>query len=361
MSNGKGVCILYTGGTLGMVPSAQGYVPAPDLGRLMAARMPELRAEGMPRHELVEYGPPMDSANATRRFWYELSERIESLQGDYDGFVVIHGTDTLAYTASALSFLLARMDKPVVLTGAQIPLYEIRNDAQANLLAAILVASLGRVSGASVVFGRRLLRANRTTKIRSTALDAFESPGFPALAALGTEIRFRDLKEAPPAVPASWFERPAYRPQSIAVVPVYPGIPPGVIQALVDTGLQGLILECYGMGNAPHADTALLGAIRAAVESGTVIVAISQCLEGSVSLRAYAAGSALADCGVIGGFDMTREAAFAKLHYLFARGLAPQEVARRMPENLRGELTPPRDGPGPGPAPGPTPGLTPER
>ena len=346
MSADKGVCIIYTGGTLGMVPSAQGYVPSQNLDRLLAAKMPELQSEGMPRHELIEYGPLIDSANVTRRFWYELSERVESLQSDYDGFVIIHGTDTLAYTASALSFLLARMNKPVVLTGAQIPLFEIRNDAQANLLAAILVAAMGRTSGASVVFGRRLLRANRTTKIRSTALDAFESPGFPPLAELGTEIRFRDLNEAHTVVPASWFERPAYRPQNIAVVPIYPGIQPGVVRALVETGLQGLILECYGMGNAPDADEALLRAIREAVESGTVIVAISQCLEGNVSLRTYAAGSALADCGVISGFDMTREAAFTKLHYLFARGFAPEEVARRMQENLRGELTPQAEGAG---------------
>ena len=340
MSARKGVCIIYTGGTLGMVPSAQGYVPATNLDRLLAAKMPELQAEDMPRHELVEYSPLIDSANVTRRFWYELSEKVEDLQADYDGFVIIHGTDTLAYTASALSFLLAHMAKPVVLTGAQIPLCEIRNDAQANLLAAILVAALGRTSGASVVFGRRLLRANRTTKVRSTALDAFESPAFPPLADLGTEIRFRDVNEPRTVVPASWFARPAYRPQNIAVVPIYPGMPPDVVKALADTGLQGLILECYGMGNAPDADKPLLRAIREAVESGTVIAAISQCLEGNVSLRTYAAGSALADCGVISGFDMTREAAFTKLHYLFARGLPPDEVARRMQENLRGELTP---------------------
>ena len=340
MTKGKGVCVIYTGGTLGMVPSAQGYVPATDLDRLLAAKMPELTAAGMPRCELVDYGPPIDSANVLPAFWFALAERVAELEADYDGVVIIHGTDTLAYTASALSFLLARVAKPVVLTGAQIPLAEIRNDAHANLLSAILIASLGRTSETGVVFGRRLLRANRTTKIRSTALDAFDSPGYPPLAELGTEIRFREVTEAPPAEPASWFDRPAYRPTNVAVLPVFPGLRADVVTAVVEAGLEGLVLECYGLGTAPDRDDDLMGAIREAVDGGVVTVAISQCLEGSVSLRTYAAGSALADCGVISGFDMTREAAFTKLHYLFARGLARDEVARRMQQNLRGELSP---------------------
>lgn len=333
----KKICLIYTGGTLGMVPSDRGYVPSTELDRLMAAKMPELGTEAMPDFELRRYDPPIDSANAAPEHWYVLAEMIAGLEAGVDGVVVIHGTDTLAYSASALSFLLAECEKPVILTGAQIPLHEVRNDAHGNLLSAMLLAALGQATEVCVCFGPRLLRGNRTTKVRSTALDAFDSPDHPPLADLGTEIRFRDATLPPrPA----WLVRPDYRDIDIAVLPIFPGVKPGLLESVLASGVRGLVLESYGAGTAPDRDRALMRAIRDAVDAGIVVVSVSQCLEGRVSLGTYAAGQALADAGVIGGHDMTREAAFTKLHCLTALGFDSDTVRLRLRRNLRGELTP---------------------
>ncbi len=302
--------------------------------------MPQLRAEGIPRYEVVETERPIDSANVTPAFWYDLAARIRALEAHYDGFVVIHGTDTLAYSASALSFLLAGMAKPVVLTGSQIPLVEIRSDAHANLESSLVVAARAVTTEVAVVFGRRLLRGNRTIKTDSTALDAFNSPNFPPLADLGTDICFRDGGEPLPGVPPSWAGPLAYRSSSLVVLPLFPGIGADMVKAALGAGARGLILECYGRGTAPDRNEPFIRALREAIDGGAVIVAVSQCLEGNVALATYAAGSALAECGVVSGFDLTREAAFTKMHTLFARGLAPPEVAHWMQRNLRGELTP---------------------
>jgi L-asparaginase len=343
MTGNKGICVIYTGGTFGMVRSPRGFVPAKGLAGLLKANMPELRRDGIPRYELIESDRPIDGANATPKLWYDLAEQIIGIEADYDGFVIIHGTDTLAYTASVLSFLLAPMAKPVVVTGAQIPLVEVESDAPANLEAALTVAAGAHTSEVSVVFGRRVLRGNRATKVSSSALDGFDSPNFPPLADLGAPIQFRELGEPRRAVPASWFERPVYRPGNIAVLPIFPGIHADIVKAVVGTGVRGMILECYGKGSAPDMNEPLIRALHEAVDGGVVAVAVTQCVEGSVSLGTYASGSVLADCGVISGSDLTREAAFTKLHYLFARRLSPQEIAQRMQQNLRGELTPAND------------------
>ncbi len=337
----KRLCIVYTGGTLGMRPSPRGYVPARDIRGLLAEKLPELEDPAMPEFGFEEWEPPIDSANATPELWYALAHRMTGLAGRYQGFIVVHGTDTLAYTASALAFLLGGLAKPVVVTGAQVPLFEARNDARANLLAAFEVASLHRPREVSVLFGSRLLLGCRTTKICARSFDAFDSPGYAPLADIGVDIRFRPGNE-PDARPSSEPTAcPAYRPVSVPVLIIVPGLSAAVVDSLAASGIQGLVLECYGVGTAPDADPDFLSALGRAVDAGVVVVAISQCLDGGVSLGTYATGRALAERGVIGGFDMTREAAVAKLHYLFALGLEPTEVAALMQQNLRGEFTMP--------------------
>lgn len=339
MAENKTVSIIYTGGTLGMRPSEKGYVPASDLDGLLRERLPELGLGALPRYELTEYEHPLESSNATPRHWYELADRIRDRGEAFDGFVVIHGTDTLAYTSSALSFLLSGFGRPVVVTGAQIPLYEVRSDASGNLIGAMQAIATGKLHDVSVCFGRYLLRGNRSTKVKSTELDAFESPNHPPVAEIGTDFQFNEVNALPPP-PDVLAKPPSYRDCNIAVLPIYPGMPEGVIDAIVGAGAAGIVLRCYGVGTAPTADEKFLAALRRACDAGVVVVAVSQCLEGRVTLARYAAGSALADVGVVSGFDMTTEAAFAKLHALFALGLDAGTVAGLMQENLRGELTP---------------------
>ena len=335
----KKVSIIYTGGTLGMRPSESGYAPARDLGRLLHERLPELRAETMPDYELLEYDEPLESANATPRHWYELAQKISSTGDDFDGFVVIHGTDTLAYTASALSFLLGDFGKPVVVTGSQIPLCEVRNDAQGNLIGALQAISTGRMTEVGVCFGRHIYRGNRTTKVNATELDAFASPNFPPLAEIGTDFYFNECVLPRPGNGVFGARPPAYRECNIAALRVFPGMPASLIDAIAGTGAAGIVLSCYGVGTAPTADKPFLEALKRACAAGVLVIAVSQCAEGSVSLRRYASGSLLADLGVMSGYDMTVEAAFTKMHALFALGLERAEIARHMQSNLRGELT----------------------
>ena len=339
MARRKHVLMIYVGGTLGMVASDHGYVPSADLERLLGERIPELRDPTMPTFELLESGPPIDSSNVTPRHWYDLTETILSGASDYDGFIVIHGTDTLAYTASALSFLLRGFSAPVILTGSQIPLSQLRNDAQNNLVNALQVIAMEQCREVTVCFGRCLFRGNRVRKIRAGDLDAFHSPNFPALAEIGTEIRFREglaLLQGPQNVP---FKPPSYRPCDIAILQIHPGFRASLLGAVVEAGIQGLVLQCYGTGNVPDQDQDFLDQLRKASARGTVIVAVSQCLEGAISLGLYAASHELADCGVVSGFDMTPEAAFTKLHTLLTRGQAPDVVRDLLQQDLCGELT----------------------
>ncbi|NVD35867.1 type I asparaginase [Marinobacter lutaoensis] len=332
------VLVLYTGGTIGMVPSAQGFVPAPDLRRRVLGELGGL-VDRLPQHDLLELAPLIDSANLSPEDWSRIGTALVERWQDYDGFVVLHGTDTLAYTASALSFMLAGQDKPVILTGAQIPLGQLRSDARDNLVTSLLLAARPEISEVCVYFHGRLLRGNRARKVRASGFDAFDSPNFPWLGEAGIGLRLRDDLLLAPGTPD--FTVPRCQAGAVAMATVYPGMSAQSLQSLLTApGVRGLVLQSYGVGNLPAADTALLQVLAEAVAAGTTVVNVSQCLNGEVQQGAYATGAALDAAGVLPGLDLTPEAAFAKLHLLLARGLPAPALRRAMSEPIRGECSP---------------------
>lgn len=331
------VYIAYTGGTIGMkkVEGAY-YTPVPGYLAERLAAMPDLKAEPLPDYTLNEYDPLLDSADMSPRIWQRIADDITNSYDAYDGFIVIHGTDTMAYTASALSFMLGGLEKPVVLTGSQIPLAEVRSDARENLITSMLLAAHYRVPEVCVYFGGLLLRGNRSTKVSSSGFGAFASPNFPPLgrAGVGIELDQSLLHFSPGPLQVQ-----TLKDVQVAALRLFPGITAESMQNFLLDPVQGLVLETYGAGNAPVNDASLLEVLRAACERGVVIVNCTQCLHGSVDMSGYATGSALAAAGVVSGFDLTPEAALTKLLYLFSRNLGVDEVRRQMGQNLRGELT----------------------
>lgn len=334
------VLLAHTGGTVGMRRGANGYETAPGhLARLLEA-LPELSHPSMPELELLEFEPLLDSSDMRPSDWLRVAHAIAERYHDFAGFVVLHGTDTLAYTSSALSFLLEGLGKPVVLTGSQVPLAELRSDGRENLIASALLAARTDLHEVSVFFGGRLYRGNRVTKVSAGGFDAFDAPNEAPLAEAGVDIVMG---------PA-----PLRRPQggqlhvadladvSVAAVRLFPGIRPELLANLLREPVAGVVLETYGAGNAPTKDSALVDVIAEATARGVVVVNCTQCLRGRVDMRGYATGSALQRAGVVGGADMTPEAALTKLLWLLGRGLEPAEVSRLVSVDLRGELTPPR-------------------
>jgi L-asparaginase len=259
---------------------------------------------------------------------------------DFDGFVVLHGTDTMAYTASALAFMLRGLGKPVVLTGSQIPLCELRSDGRENLLTALLVAAAEPpIPEVGLFFGARLFRGCRTVKVNATGFEAFDSPNCPPLATVGIDIAVDWNVVHAPEGPESAL--PEHMDATVGALRLFPGISADLVHNAVRPPLSGLVLEAYGAGNAPDDDPELLEAIAEATARGVVIVDCTQCLRGTVAPGAYATGSALLRAGVIPGFDLTAEAALTKLVYLLSTPRSPEEVRDLMQRSLCGELTTP--------------------
>ncbi|HRP97514.1 MAG TPA: asparaginase [Rhodocyclaceae bacterium] len=337
----KRIYVAYTGGTFGMTRTPSGYQPQPGLAQRLAGLLPAAGEAGMPAWELHEYARLIDSAEAGPRDWHAVARDITARYDDYDGFVVIHGTDTMAYTASALSFALAGVKKPVIVTGAQIPLAEPRSDARDNLLAALLIAANHPLPEVCLYFHGRLMRGNRATKVSSVAFDAFASPNWPVLGRVGIAITIdRRAVLAPPEREAFVLTDPAGAGE-VALLRLYPGLSVGWLVRLLEPPLAGLVLQSYGAGNGPVGLPGFVDALAAASAHGTVIVNVSQCAEGGIDPRKYATGSALADAGVVGASDMTVEAALTKLHHLLARGLGADTVRQRFAEPLCGECASP--------------------
>ncbi|MBI4675684.1 MAG: asparaginase [Chloroflexi bacterium] len=337
-SERRRVYIAYTGGTIGMTNTGEGYAPAPGFLETRLREMPELRDAAMPEIVLHEYTPLLDSSNMTPREWFTIARDIFENYDAFDGFVVLHGTDTMAYTASALPFLLQGLTKPVILTGSQIPLVELRNDARENLITALLIAANQPLPEVCLYFGDKLLRGCRTVKVNALGFGAFESPNYPPLGTVGIDIQI-DWSVVR-AAPLRALEMPrAELNATVAALRLFPGISAELLRNVLQTPLQGLVLETYGAGNAPNRDRALLNTLAEATQRGAVIVDCTQCLRGAVKLNAYATGAALLEAGVISGADMTPIAALTKLHYLIGSGYASEQVRALMQQNLSGEVT----------------------
>ena len=345
------VLIIYAGGTLGMRPQQLGN-RASSLSNVGASQLAEVLLdfgadEGIswqlmgltdPKGELV---PPVDSSEVGPKHWLWLARMIERYYAEFDGFVIIHGTDTLAYTASALSFLCVNLAKPVVLTGSQLPIFQLRSDARQNLLHALLVAGaravgLPIVPEVTVCFAQVLLRGNRARKASTTGWQGFVSPNYPALGVLGESLRIHTelLYPMPPADAAFYVGRALH--DQVLDLTLFPGIQASHVQTLLrHPELKGMVLRAYGAGNAPN-DPALLDCLGQAASQGKTILVVTQCSEGRVDLGRYASSRGLLQHQVASGFDLTPEAALTKLMWLLANEEG-SEVRVQLQQDQRGE------------------------
>lgn len=335
----KKVCIIYTGGTIGMVRTKRGYAPQKGYMDRELSTFSELKADIMPEYDIHEYDPLLDSSNMSQVEWIKIAQDIKDHYNEYDGFVILHGTDTMAYTASALSFMLEGLHKPVVLTGSQIPLCEVRNDARENIITALQIAATCKVPEVTLYFGGKLIRGCRAIKYSSDTLDAFDSPNFPPLAVAGVRIEVNEdliLEQLENDIHVIEFgDAP------IAVVKIFPGIQTDVLENILKPPLKGVIIEALGVGNIPNRDKRLGEVLKEAADRGVIIVVCTQCVKGYAYIGEYETSSFLVDAGAVSGFDMTAEAAATKLYYLFSKGYTIQEIKILMQQNLRGELSKP--------------------
>ncbi|RSK43664.1 type I asparaginase [Hymenobacter perfusus] len=306
-------------------------------------KMPELRQLNM-QVDVTNLGEPIDSSNVTAQDWLRLAALIEENYARYDGFVVLHGTDTMAYSAAALSFLLENLAKTVVFTGAQVPVGRIRTDARRNLVTALEMAAARcptsgtvRVPEVCLFFNDQLIRGNRAKKVESQQYNAFRSENYPPLAEAGIELEFNDRQiRARPATPLQVHQQ---LEENVTIVHLFPGLTERMLRAQLEApGLRGAVLLTYGSGNAPTAAW-FLNALRAASARGTVLLNVSQCEEGRVLQGRYETSAHFTDLGVIGGADITVEAAITKLMFVLSLNEQPAHTRHLLTQDLRGEIT----------------------
>lgn len=339
MKNRK-VCIIYTGGTIGMVPTENGFAPKQGVFAEELKNIRDMSSPEMPCWDLIEFDPLLDSSNISYEQWNQMADAIAANYADYDGFVVLHGTDTMAYSASALSFMLEGLGKPVIFTGSQIPLCELRSDGRDNLITSVMIAAQGYIREVALYFGNTLLRGNRATKSSSDGLIAFSSPNFPPLATAGIDISYRDLfaERSIGSISRRNFRATHMKHFDIAVLKLFPGIRFDMFAPVAEAGIDGLILETFGAGNIPGSDLSLPPVLEKAISGGTTVVVCSQCPQGSVHLGAYETGAALARAGAVSGYNITTEAAVTKLLWLLSQGKSQAEIKILMELPVCGEL-----------------------
>lgn len=332
----KRILIINTGGTISSIKTTKGYEPAPGYVATALAQIPALKHPDMPEYVVKEYHPLLDSSNMTVNDWNRIASDIAVEYDHFDGFIVFHGTDTMAYTASALSFMLEHLNKPVIVTGSQIPLSEIRNDAMDNVITSLWLCAHQPIHEVCIYFNQRLLRGNRTQKVNAQRFNAFDSPNYPHLASIGINIELHHhllLKSANKP-----FNLQTITPQFIANFRLFPGFASDVLSYILNQPLRGLILETYGAGNAQNNDPKFLKLLKEACDRGVIIVNCTQCQRGRVVMSQYATGHTLKEAGLISGHDITPEAAHCKLLYLLSKNLDRTQIKKLMDTDLCGEL-----------------------
>jgi L-asparaginase len=334
------ILIIYTGGTLGMDYNETGALVPCDFERIVA-RVPVLKELNI-NLSVTSFSPPIDSSNVNSTHWVQIGKLIEENYHKFDGFIVLHGTDTMAYSASALSFMLQGLNKPVIFTGAQLPIALPRSDGRENFVTALEIAADKKdgvpvISEVCVFFNHLLLRGNRSKKVESRHFDAFESENYPVLAEAGIVIdyNFTALKSNEPARELQFFPELS---NDIVVLKLFPGISPKAVDhMLMIPNLKGVVMESYGSGNVPHQPW-FLNLLENAVNKGVVILNVSQCNGGNVIQGKYEASSALNKLGVISGRDLTTEAATTKLMHAFGSYSRSDEIRKCLIHSISGEM-----------------------
>jgi L-asparaginase len=341
MAKKASILLIYTGGTIGMINDPRTGRLKPFNFRRLLDDVPELRKFDI-RIDTVSFEEPIDSSNMHPDTWIRLAKLIGKNYNNHDGFVILHGSDTMAFTASALSFLLENLGKPVILTGSQLPIGTIRTDGKENLITAIEIAAASHkgkpaVPEVCIYFEFRLYRGNRTNKFNAEHFRAFQSPNYPLLAEAGVHLHYNRSAILPH--PSKKLKVHEQLDRNVVILKMFPGITPEAVHAILGIkGLRALVLETFGSGNAPT-ERWFISALEKAMEKGIVILNITQCAAGRVEQGRYETSSELQRIGVTGGGDMTTEAAVAKLMFVCAMEKKPAKIVSLLRKNLRGEIS----------------------